>query len=140
MADAFNPLPFFLVEANGSNLVFFRKTLDLLSSSSSFGAGMTVEPLKFVSSRSRLFPSILLLSFNSPGPDLASFSGSSTPTPKLEGYQIAVFKSEKEELGQGSPWRASHYFFQFLLKNFFGGRRCLLGLQPSRSSTVNLRK
>jgi hypothetical protein len=83
---AFNPFPF-LLGAKGSSLGRFWITLDLLSSSSSSGVGMVVASFGFVSSRSRFFPSILCLSFDSPGPDLTCFSGSSAPTPKLDGYQ-----------------------------------------------------
>lgn len=83
-AGVFNPFPLFLPGENGSNLSFFWMTLDLLSSSSSSGVERSVEPLKLVSSRPRLFPSILFLSFSSPGPDFTCFSGNSAPTPKLE--------------------------------------------------------
>jgi hypothetical protein len=139
-ASVFSPLPFFLLGANGFNLGFFWMDLDLLSSSSSSGVGTSAGPLKFVSSRFRLFPSILFLSFSSPGPDFTCFSGSSAPTPKLEGSQTVVYRSAEEVSGQSSPWRESHYLFQFLLKVFFWSRRCCLGLQPSRSNTINLCK
>jgi hypothetical protein len=85
-----SPFPFFLVGAKGSNLCFFWITLDLLSSSSSSEVGLAAVLLKSVSSRARFFPSILFLSFSSPGPDFACFSGSSAPTPKLKGHQTAV--------------------------------------------------
>ena len=90
MVGTFNPFPFFLLGAKGSSLGFFWITLALLSSSSSSEVGLAAVSLESVSSRARFFPSILFLSFSSPGPDFACFSGSSAPTPKLKGRQTAV--------------------------------------------------
>lgn len=97
-AGAFGPFPFFLLEAKGSSLGFFRMTLDLLSSSSSSRVGTTVASFESVFSRSRFFPSILFLSFSSLGPDCTCFSGSSAPTPKLDRHQIVRCKCTEEKI------------------------------------------
>ena len=99
MAGTLSPFPFFLFEAKGSSLGFFWITLDLLSSSSSSGVWTAAASFESGPSRSRLFPSILCLSFNSPGPDLTCFSGSSAPTPKLEGASLSNTSPQRERWG-----------------------------------------